>query len=779
MTFNGHSKKGPKFFFKSYGAVMAGTGTQSQNEGLISALGHPQEQYQEKIVKLNALKELLIRQNPLQEKLKCITDKVVEIFEADFARIWITRAGDLCEKGCRFGSVTEGPEICRNRTCCLHLIASSGRYTHIDGDHRRVPLGCYKIGRVASGEELQFITNDVTHDLRVHDREWARTLGLVSFAGFRLLSGEGNPVGVLALFSKRIITPEDEKLLQDLANTTSQVILAGIAEDALRRSEQQYRLLFETMLQGVVYQDAEGKIISMNPAAERILGKFPADFLGRTSINEEHHTLREDGSPFPGLEHPSMVALRTGKEQKDVVMGIHNPIENAYRWISISAVPLFLEGEKKPYQVYTIFNDITERNRAENDIRRRSGELQALNDLIRKINSTLSLDAVIQTAMETISNLVQTDLVLLFVREGEDLILKGLGPRNPRLDPREFPIHHIGRCLCGIAVQTGKPTYSSDIHADVRCTMEECKKLGFKSFAALPLHTGQGVLGVLGFGWYTEQNLQDRAAYLETVAGQVAAACQNAILYKQVQHHAEELERRVQERTAELVQSNQDLEQFAYVASHDLQEPLRMVASYVQLLEMNYKDKLDDNARQFIAYAVEGAIRMQSLIKDLLAYARVSTQGRLPGPVDGETVLRQVLDNLKMDIEETHATITHDPLPTVTADQTQLIQVFQNLIGNALKFRKEDESPKIHVGAEHRSREWLFSVEDNGIGIEPQYHDRVFTLFQRLHPRQKFPGTGIGLTIVKRIIERHGGKIYIESNVGEGTTFYFTLPDKQ
>jgi PAS domain S-box-containing protein len=229
----------------------------------------------------------------------------------------------------------------------------------------------------------------------------------------------------------------------------------------------------------------------------------------------------------------------------------------------------------------------------------------------------------------------------------------------------------------------------------------------------------------------------------------------------------------------ELARSNRELEQFAYVASHDLQEPLRMVASYVQLLARRYKGKLDTDADEFIHYAVEGANRMQQLINDLLAYSRVSTRGRAFAPTECERLLSDVLSNLRVVIAETQATITHDPLPTVVADSTQLAQVFQNLIGNAIKFRRPGESPRIHVSAQQENGHWLFSVRDNGIGIDSQYFDRIFVIFQRLHTREEHPGTGIGLSICKRIVERHGGRIWVESQPGQGSVFYFTIPERK
>jgi len=267
----------------------------------------------------------------------------------------------------------------------------------------------------------------------------------------------------------------------------------------------------------------------------------------------------------------------------------------------------------------------------------------------------------------------------------------------------------------------------------------------------------------------------------------------------------DELEMRVQERTAdlsktneslqaeiegrkraeteilrysdELKRSNNELQQFAYVASHDLQEPLRMISSYLQLIERRYKDKLDRDADEFIEYAVDGAKRLQNMINGLLEFSRVETGGQLFEPVDCEKVLDDTLANLKVAIEENSAVINHDLLPTVMADRSQMLQLFQNLIGNAIKFRGQ-EAPRIYVSNRRKDDEWIFSVKDNGIGIEEQYKERIFDLFERLHGRG-YSGTGIGLSVCKRIVERHGGKIWLESGDGRGSTFYFTIPFKE
>jgi light-regulated signal transduction histidine kinase (bacteriophytochrome) len=227
----------------------------------------------------------------------------------------------------------------------------------------------------------------------------------------------------------------------------------------------------------------------------------------------------------------------------------------------------------------------------------------------------------------------------------------------------------------------------------------------------------------------------------------------------------------------ELARSNQDLEQFAYVASHDLQEPLRMVATYTQLLAERYQGKLDADADKYIHYAVDGALRMQKLVQDLLAFSRVGRQGMALESTDCNTVLEVSLSNLKAAIQESGAVIRHGPLPVVMADGSQLVQVFQNLIGNAIKFRGS-EAPSIQVNAEATANEWIFSVTDNGIGIAPEQTENVFVIFRRLHTRTEYPGNGIGLSVCKKIVERHGGRIWVKSEPGRGSTFQFTLPIK-
>jgi len=244
---------------------------------------------------------------------------------------------------------------------------------------------------------------------------------------------------------------------------------------------------------------------------------------------------------------------------------------------------------------------------------------------------------------------------------------------------------------------------------------------------------------------------------------------------RQVEEKLQKANAELERQAAELRRSNEELQQFAYIASHDLQEPLRMVTSYVQLLAKRYRGGLDAETQEFIGYAVEGAARMQDLITDLLNYARMQTTGQPFAMTNCQDVLERVLLVLRMKIEETQAIVTHDVLPTVLADAMQLGQLFQNLISNALKFHGE-QPPRVHISANPQGKHWVFKVQDHGIGIAPQFAERIFAVFQRLHTRKEFPGTGIGLAICKKIVERHGGRIWVESELGKGSTFYFTLP---
>jgi PAS domain S-box-containing protein len=324
------------------------------------------------------------------------------------------------------------------------------------------------------------------------------------------------------------------------------------------------------------------------------------------------------------------------------------------------------------------------------------------------------------------------------------------------------------------------------------CSREELIGSDFSDYFTQPVEARDGYRKAFADGF-----VRDYPLAIRHQSGRITDVLYNATVYRneagEIQgifasarditdrKRAEEALRRshdeLKERTAELARSNADLQQFAYVASHDLQEPLRAVVSYLQLLERRYAGKLDEKADKYITHAVEGGLRMQRLINDLLAYSRVETRGKTPGVVDVERVVDDALRNLRVTIGENDVVITRDPMPPIRADQAQLTQVFQNLIANAIKFRS-DAPPQIRVGAQPQDDGWRFSVTDNGIGIDMKHADQIFVIFQRLHTRRAYAGTGIGLAICKRIIERHGGRIWVESELGKGSTFYFTLPNR-
>jgi signal transduction histidine kinase len=288
----------------------------------------------------------------------------------------------------------------------------------------------------------------------------------------------------------------------------------------------------------------------------------------------------------------------------------------------------------------------------------------------------------------------------------------------------------------------------------------------------VPVWAENQILGVLQLGSRTPRKfLADELRFLASVGNLIGIAAQKARLFEDIVDAKGQLEQTVKD----LERSNAELQQFAYVSSHDLQEPLRMVTSYTNLLAKRYKGKLDASADEFIGFAVDGANRMRVLINDLLTYSRAGVAKKQLAPTDCELVLGQTLVVLQVAIQECAAKLTHDPLPTVMGDDVQLGQLFQNLIGNALKYHNGGV-PEVHVSSQRQDNDWLFSVKDNGIGIDPRFAEKIFVIFQRLHAREEYSGNGIGLAICKRIVERHGGKIWVESEQGKGSIFYFTLP---
>jgi PAS domain S-box-containing protein len=444
--------------------------------------------------------------------------------------------------------------------------------------------------------------------------------------------------------------------------------------------------------------------------------------------------------------------------------------DGEYRWLLNTGMPRFApSGDFFGYVGSCI--DITERRQVEEELLRQSLSTQLFSEITLKIRQSLQLEEILQITVTEIQKLLQSDRVLIFrlwpdgsgkvvqesVVPGYPIVL-GQDILDPCFQQDYWKKYQQGR------VSTIEDVKTANIHPCHRAFLEQ---FAVRANLVVPILSRENLWGLLIAHQCgeTRQWSSFETDLLWQLANQIGIAIAQAEL----------LERETQQRQ-ELLRSNAELEQFAYVASHDLQEPLRMVTSYLQLLERRYKNQLDTDADEFIDYAVDGAIRMQALINDLLSLSRVSTRGQPFEQIDSTISLKRAIANLQFVIEESQAVVVYDRLPQVMADLTQLTQVFQNLITNAIKFQGQSPA-NISVKVERSDQNWLFSVCDNGIGIEAQYHDRIFVIFQRLHSRGQYPGTGIGLAICKKIVERHGGQIWVESS-GPGSTFYFTLPDR-
>ncbi|MFN6482834.1 MULTISPECIES: GAF domain-containing protein [unclassified Nostoc] len=460
--------------------------------------------------------------------------------------------------------------------------------------------------------------------------------------------------------------------------------------------------------------------------------------------------------------------------------------DGSYKWILDRGQALW-DALGDIVRMVGSYTDITDRKQADEELKRQNLRSQLFAEITLKIRESLQIDEILKTTVTEVQKLLQADRVLIFRLEADGsgtVVQEAVLPAWPVILGKNlfdscFKEQYIER------YRQGRVSALEDIEAAhiQPCHREFLRQFAVRANLVVPILVRDGIWGLLLAHQCAapRQWNQFEMDLLQQLANQIGIALSQAQL----------LEKETQQ-SQELIRSNAELEQFAYVASHDLQEPLRMVTSYLQLLERRYKSKLDANADQFIAYAVDGGSRMQTLINDLLNYSRVSSRGQPFVPVDCSVVLKLVLANLQIAIADRKAVVTYDTLPEVMADSTQLTQVFQNLIANAIKFC-DRQQPLIHIGISKADAdilngknlnftpsedEWLFSVRDNGIGLESQYIERIFLIFQRLHGRDKYPGTGIGLAICKKIIERHGGRIWVESKPGQGSTFYFTIPDR-
>jgi PAS domain S-box-containing protein len=483
---------------------------------------------------------------------------------------------------------------------------------------------------------------------------------------------------------------------------------------ALQESQEQYRMLLDGIQDYAIFMmDPQGQILSWNAGAERIKGYTADEIVGRNFSCFFPPEHIERGRPMEILRLTA--AIGRHEEQG---MRVRKDGSQFLASVTFTALrdPV---GNLRGFSEFS--HDLSERKESETRYR---GLLEAAPDAMVVVN-------------------VAGEIVLLNVRAEKEFGYSRdelLGQKVKNIIPEGF---------------------AERIIADGTRSAAEA--------LAQQISTGIELIGRRKDG--SEFPIELMLSPLESAEGiLVTAAIRDISVRKNADEH-------LVKTVNELKRSNDELQQFAYVSSHDLQEPLRMVSSYTQLLGVRYKGRLDSDADEFITFAVDGCNRMQGLIQDLLAYSRAGNNGKALREISGEDALQAALTNLHAAMEQSGAVVTHDSLPVIKIDETQLTQIFQNLVGNAIKYRRA-ESPQVHISAsKNRGNEWIFSVRDNGLGIDPQYFDRIFVLFQRLHGRDEFEGTGIGLAICKKLLERMGGRIWVESQPEKGSTFCFALPE--
>jgi PAS domain S-box-containing protein len=417
--------------------------------------------------------------------------------------------------------------------------------------------------------------------------------------------------------------------------------------------------------------------------------------------------------------------------------------------------------------------DITNRKEAELQLHNRISEITTLNTLSQKMNSILKMDQVIQIAIEGIKSLIVPDAVLLFLIEEKTLLLKHYQLSIVQFDIEQAKVHKIGECLCGLAITEKKALYSLNIHTDARCTLRECKEAGLHSFCALPLIVQENVIGVIGLASVQERDFAVHASFLETLANEVAVSLQNAILHEELLGNALLLEKRVKERTRELEISNNELKEFAFIISHDLKAPLRAVSQLACWLAQDYEDKIDKAGQEQFQLLIGRVKRMDQLINGILQYSRIGRSQDKNESIDLNDILPDIIDSLAPP-EHIQIRIINR-LPIIFRDRVRIVQLFQNLLSNAIKFMNKPQGEVI-ISSVDAGEYWQFSLSDNGPGIDDKYFDKIFQLFQTLQPRDELESTGIGLTLVKKIVDLYGGKIWVTSQVGKGAAFHFTIP---
>ena len=754
----------------------------------------------------------LVQTNTLPSMLRRCTEAMVFRLEAAFARIWTLDAE-------------------RN---VLVLQASAGMYTHLDGPHGIVPVGKFKIGLIAE-ERTAHLTNSVLGDSRVGDQEWARREGMVAFAGYPLIVEE-RLVGVMAMFAKHELTEATLQSMDSVANGIAVGIERKRSEERLRDAEENYRTVAETASDAILTINQDSLIKFVNPAAESIFGYTNVEMLGadltmlmpdylRTLHREGVRRYLETGKKHIAWNGVELVALK-----KD---GREFPVEVS-----------FGESVKNEERTFTgIVRDITARKRSERHT--------ALQHAVTKILSeSSSLEEASPEILRSLGENLGWEFGSLWVVDEETSVLRSLDTWCLKAEEmgefaessRQFTFSK-GSGLLGNVWKTGEPASREDVLKDPEFSRRSLAQAhGVRSAVAFPIQTAEAVSGVLELltrdkvtldaellgtmfsigrqiGQFVErkraeEGLRASEKRYRILAEELAElnrerSQQNEILESRVKERTAELEganailtkeigerRRAEQKlrrlTVELERSNRELQDFASVASHDLQEPLRKIQAFGDRLQAKYESQLTDEARDYLQRMQSSASRMKNLIDDLLTFSRVTTKAQPFHAVNLEVVARALLNDLEVRLSQTGGRVEIGKLPTIEADPVQMHQLFLNLIANSLKFHRQNVPPLVRVesidadgnvptqpGAHAPHEMCTIVVKDNGIGFEEKYLDRIFTPFQRLHARGDYEGTGMGLAICRKIVERHGGTITAKSVPDEGTRFIINLPVKQ
>lgn len=574
----------------------------------------------------------------------------------------------------------------------------------------------------------------------------------------------------------------------------------GQNEDDLLIDEgdEKFRNLFLTMNTGIVYQNALGNIISANPAALKILGLSLDQLLGRTSMHPEWKAVDENKNELPGEKHPAMVALKTRKNVDNFVLGIFNPDLKDYIWILVNSVPLFKDTEEMPYQVYSTFVDITDRKKGEEALKASQAESlhllemadksrrmllsvvedekkarQAVKDLnsrlnelilaVKELSSAKSIENLQQIVTTSARKLTGADGATIIFRDHNQCYYADEEAISPLWKGKRFPMES---CISGWVMLNNKKAVIADIYADSRIPQDAYRPTFVKSLVMVPVNTREPV-GAIGIYWKEVCNPSAQEVnLLESLADATARSIENIQLNAQ-------LEERVKVRTQQLEAANKELETFTYSVSHDLKAPLRGIDGYSRLLMELYGKNLNDEAMRFVTTIRSSTLQMNQLIEDLLQYSRLERSHLQVRPLKVDTYIESILNMHEEELKAHHFVVKINiPATEIVVDPNGIQIVLRNLIGNAIKFTKKVDQPEINISMEEKPDSWLIAVSDNGIGFDMKYSERIFEIFQRLQRAEDYPGTGVGLAMVAKAMQRMKGKVWAQSVPGTGSTFY-------